>query len=539
MVSDSVIEFEAKPLVSKLRLVARIISLGVIFLGMAVLVGWVFDVDILQSSLPGHIEMKANAALSFILAGVSLFFHIKQPVDRHKQRTARLLALFVALIGLLTLSEYLFNVDLGIDQLLFQEPPGAIGGLPPNRMGIPIASSMVLMGASLALLSASGRHHLAQVLALFAGLIGLLVLIGFAYGTKFFGIAKYTEMSINGAAGMFALSIGVLLAYPHQGFMAIITSDSSGGTVARRLLPIAIGVPILIGWFQITGERNRLYESAFGATLFTIVTVCILVMVCWRVARLVQLADDQRRQAETQALELAAEQEQMRALQQFVADVSHDFRTPLSILVTSSYLLRKHPDPERRQDHLAQIEKQTARLKKLLDDLLEMADLDNPVQPPDFTLTDMNVLVQEVIDELRKAAAAKDLHLLFEPAVSPLMVQANRLLQRAISNIVGNALHYTPEKGFVTVRTYADLPYIMIEVQDTGIGISDADLPHIFGRFYRTDKARRIETGGSGLGLAITKKIIEGHHGTIEVSSVLGEGSIFRVKLPASSRQLR
>ena len=115
-----------------------------------------------------------------------------------------------------------------------------------------------------------------------------------------------------------------------------------------------------------------------------------------------------------------------------------------------------------------------------------------------------------------------------------LVVPGNALqLQRAIVNILNNAVNYTPAKGTVTVvsRLY-DADQVEIKIQDTGIGIDAADLPHIFERFYRADRARTRTSGGTGLGLAITREIIARHHGLVEVDSTPGKGSTFTVRLP-------
>src|SRR6185312_934092 len=98
-------------------------------------------------------------------------------------------------------------------------------------------------------------------------------------------------------------------------------------------------------------------------------------------------------------------------------------------------------------------------------------------------------------------------------------------LYRAMTNLIENALHYTHSQGRVTIRTFSEAGQVTIEVTDTGIGIDEADLAHVFEHFYRADKARATDTGGTGLGLAIVKKIVDLHDGTIEIESKLGQGS--------------
>jgi signal transduction histidine kinase len=130
-------------------------------------------------------------------------------------------------------------------------------------------------------------------------------------------------------------------------------------------------------------------------------------------------------------------------------------------------------------------------------------------------------------------AADKQLQLALDLAddLPPAQVDAVEL-GTALMNLVENAVRYTDPGASVTVRTRAERDCVLIEVSDTGIGIGQDDLPHIFERFYRADKARSTETGGVGLGLAIALKIVEAHKGRIDVESVPGEGSTFRVALP-------
>ncbi len=243
----------------------------------------------------------------------------------------------------------------------------------------------------------------------------------------------------------------------------------------------------------------------------------------------------ERKQLESQTVILAAEQERVRVLQRFIADMSHDFRTPLSVINSSTYLLHRITDPEKREEKLKNIEQQSDRMLKLLDDLLEMGRLDEKGFKFQFTKELINSLIQMIVNDFQATATAKGQTLEFIPQNDVPLIQIDALkFSRAVIHLVQNAINYTPANGKVTIRTALEANQVTLSITDNGIGIDEKDLPHIFERFYRVDGARTSATGGSGLGLPIVKKIIESHDGTVSVTSVVGKGSTFTIKLPVN-----
>ncbi|NDJ76955.1 MAG: PAS domain S-box protein [Chloroflexi bacterium] len=242
-----------------------------------------------------------------------------------------------------------------------------------------------------------------------------------------------------------------------------------------------------------------------------------------------------RKQAEHDRFELAVERERVNMLRRFIADASHDLRTPLATITTSIYLLRHRlpnlTDSEHRQIRILEV--QAKRLSRMVDDMLHMSRLDATehfVAAP----VDLNPLVKDIVHGQQDLARQKNLQLQFRAFEQPCLVEANDLmLSRAIANLVENAIHYTPAGGQVTVRTVRTDGSVMCEVQDSGTGIPAEDLPHIFDRFFRGDRARQTNEGGSGLGLAIVQKVVALHGGNIQVESEMEHGSVFRVRLPA------
>jgi PAS domain S-box-containing protein len=254
-----------------------------------------------------------------------------------------------------------------------------------------------------------------------------------------------------------------------------------------------------------------------------------------RVTGLVGISRDitERKLVERQSLELAAERERMKILQRFIGDLSHDFRTPLTVINNSIYLLRKLADPEKRQNQLDKLEAQVVRMDELLSDLLKLDYLVHGESPYAFHPVDVNSVVKEVVAILDVSAAEKSQKLQFAPAsMLPQVAADYDKLKQAIVSVVENAVHYTPEEGTIVVRTNALDDRVAVVVEDTGIGISEEDQIHLFEPFYRADQARSTINGHSGLGLAIAKRIVEAHRGSIKVQSAYGKGSIFTIFLP-------
>ncbi len=242
----------------------------------------------------------------------------------------------------------------------------------------------------------------------------------------------------------------------------------------------------------------------------------------------------EQKKAEERELVRAIERERMEVLDRFIGDASHDLKTPITSMKFSLAVVKEASDMETRQRHLRILDLQIAHVEKLLEDLLSLSRLEKITEIVLRSL-DLNTVAQAVMEEHRALALQQQHTLTFSPHAEPLPVQADSdKIKRAVGCLVVNALNYTPAGGHIAIRTYAQEAQAVVEVQDDGIGISAADLPHIFERFFRADAARNTNRGGMGLGLSIADKIVQAHHGRIEVESTPGAGSTFRILLPLS-----
>ncbi len=229
--------------------------------------------------------------------------------------------------------------------------------------------------------------------------------------------------------------------------------------------------------------------------------------------------------------------EEMR--REFVANVSHELRTPLSIF--RGYLETLLDDPHQPPGELLRIleimERHSDRLNALVEDVLSLARLESPGMELNLAEVDLPELLHSIMRDWEKRFATKQLksHLNF-PGNLPLLEADESRLQEVIYNLLDNAVKYSKPGGTVSLRAEIEGERVRISVTDQGVGIPESDLPRIFERFYRADKARSRELGGTGLGLSIVKHIIQLHGGAVEARSELDKGTTISVLVPITRR---
>lgn len=292
-------------LISKLQTVAKAASFIVIFVGCLVLVGWIFDIATFKSIFPGLASMKANTAFCFLCSGVSLLSQQVRNWHRHISKLGQLCAIVVIAIASLTLIQYLFNWNFGIDQLLFQDTAARVG-THPGRMAPNTAINFILISLALLLLpQKSCRHYqIVQLCVLIAGLISGLALIGYAYDVKsLYRINGHVSLALPTAITFIVICWGILLTKPERGMLKIITSSNLGGFIARRLLIAAIAIPFVLGWLIHQGQQAGFYTSTFSLSLLVITNISIFVILIWQNAKVLARIDRRRQQVENELQE--------------------------------------------------------------------------------------------------------------------------------------------------------------------------------------------------------------------------------------------
>lgn len=269
--------------------------------GSLAITGGMFDIPWLKSISPGWVTMKANTAACFILSGASLWCLAEGRTGYRVQIAGRICAAVVAFVALLTLGEHLLGSDFGIDQALMTQPPTASDPASPGRMSAATAFGFLLISAALLGLDRKNRrgHRPALALVLVTAMIGLLVMAGYLYGVKsLYAFSPLISMSPPTALLLFAASVGILCARPGEGPLGILTADGIGGAMARRILPLAVVLPFLLGWLRLLGERAGFYDFEFGLALFATSNVVVFAILVWITAVSLNRGDSERAKAE-------------------------------------------------------------------------------------------------------------------------------------------------------------------------------------------------------------------------------------------------
>ena len=291
---------ESDQLLGWVRAWAKLASGLVILIGGIVILGWLLDIPTLKSISPAWVTMKANTAVGLVLGGTSLW--LLSSGTRRSCRYAQILAAIVLGLGLLTLIQYLFSVNLGIDQLLFRESAGAVGTSAPGRMAANTALNFLLLGSSLLLLSQRRLLRAGiQVFAIVAFFIAFLGLLGYVYDIQeFYGFGSYTKMAVHTAIAFLLLSTGTLCLHPAWGVMNVLTSSHAGGMMARQLILPVLGIPPILSWLVLAGHRGQLYSGEVGLSLLAVLNVIVFAVLIWLNARSLGKIDTRRQQAEDQ-----------------------------------------------------------------------------------------------------------------------------------------------------------------------------------------------------------------------------------------------
>ncbi len=262
----------------ELTRLSRIAAGLVVLIAGVVLAGWTFRIEALQSLVANQITVKTNTAICLFLLGVTeLLTTVSE--DRRVRHLGNLVAFVAGAIGLVTLGEYLTGAGPGFDQWLFSEPVNSLGTSSPGRMAPNTAFAIVMAALALSLIQSRTRwvRSVARALFMLVSFAALVGLLGFFYGEPGGGTSpRFTHMAMPTALAFLLLSAGFYLSRRGEGWIEVLFSESSAGSVARLLVPAGFFVPLLFGWIRMTGERLGLYGSDFGLQLsiaFTIVAL--------------------------------------------------------------------------------------------------------------------------------------------------------------------------------------------------------------------------------------------------------------------------
>jgi signal transduction histidine kinase len=520
------------------------LAAAVVAVGLAVLAGWRWNVAGLMTVIPGAISMKANTAIAFVALALAVLVLHRTPPSAPRRALGAALAVLAMAIGALTLAEYLLGVNLGIDELLFRDP-AATGAVPPGRLAPITAVNVVLLGIALLLshVSRAPRFGVAHVLVLLAFLAGFQGLVGYVLGTTHtYGIAAWSQMAVHTTALFVLTCTAIFLSRPEGGLMAIATSPSAGGRLARALVASAILVPPLVGWLALQGERHGFWDPDFTTLLRVVGNSVFFAGLVWRNAAALHRLDLARDAAEAErARSFEALRSALRARDEFLTVASHELKTPLTALRLQVARFRslaeaapESPQVRALHDAVVTAERQVTRLAALASEIVDVAALSAgsvEVAPEALELAPF------LADCVAAAAAALSAARCPVEIRVPPGVRARgdrRLLADVLRRILHNAATHAPG-ALVVLAARVDGDAVVVEVTDAGPGIALGDQARIFERFERA-VADADKNPGFGVGLYVARQILRAHGGELSVRSAPpARGATFSFRLPAAA----
>ncbi len=263
--------------------------------GALVLAGWVLDIAVLKSVVRGFATMKASAALGFILAGAALWTLRKRRLNTSARRFANACAAAVGVIGLLTLLEFVFGWQLHIDPLLFLDSRRGAETAAPGRMAPASTFGFVLFGLAALLVDRPAARKLWPSLALAVLGVGVFAVVGYFYHlTSLDHIPAFTTMALHTSLTFVVLATGLLCARPESELVTVLTSSTADGLAVRRLLPVTLVAPLLLGWVGLAGQQRGLYNAELAMAFMAVSSGIVVSAVVWRRARALQQTGGER-----------------------------------------------------------------------------------------------------------------------------------------------------------------------------------------------------------------------------------------------------
>jgi PAS domain S-box-containing protein len=624
------------------------------------LLGWIIDLPLLKKGHPALPAMQPNTAIGLILASMAILL-LNRSHGKLVRNWITFLSIIVFIFGLLVLVEYMVGHDIGIDSLFVNEA-SSMEQPYPGRPSPQTAMNFLIL--SLGILC----FHLSPMLIGFGQLCALAVsanailsMTGYIFSVdQYFGFPIYNPaigMAIHTALSFVLLSVALIFSRPKEGMMALVTSETRSGVIARNIFLTGILAPPLVGIFTHIGVALGWYNVNTQISYFIVIVIGVILRTTWKATNIseqeeiraiaaeehLRLANERfdlalqgadlgswdwniktgkvyfnSRWAKMRGFELSEiipniefwtsgihpedrlrvkkqlddyfqglipqyecefrvkhksrdwiwildkgkvferdaegvpkrmvgtelditerkklEEEIKRAVkvrEDVLAIVSHDLKNPISTIILITELLHKKSQDSQVITFANKIQIAADRMQQLIDDLLDFSKIESGTFSIKLQSENLNEVVMPILENMKVQAEAR--HQRFEVSIPHYLPQIAcdcHRIEQVISNLVGNAIKFTPVGGTIKISASEEGNIITVSIADTGPGMAPEQLPKVFNKFWQAEKTMHL---GSGLGLSIAKGIIEGHGGKIWAESELGKGSQFYFTIPLAS----
>lgn len=484
-----------------------------------ILIGWQFDITLFKSIRAGLPLIAPNSAICLFLSGLALW--LANLENNKARKAANILAALTFLTGALTLFEYIFSINLGIDQLIFRHAVG-LAGL-PVRMSPQSAVNFLVIGLSLVLIDVKTKtnKYPGQFLILITALLSLLSLFGYIHNVpSFYTISPYKGMAVHTAVFFILLFFGIFTARPDKGPMKIFCSEGIGGFVSRRLLVSLLAVSfadILVMLGQRIGHYEPATESFIHVLLIAAAFIYLIFIGFASLDKILSLEEIDRAKSE------------------FVSFVSHQLRTPLTAIKWGAESLLKTSENlnNGQKESIEEIDQSARRMINLTNAFLDISKIEMGGFLLEARKTNVSEIAQSLIKELSPQIKEKGIGVSenYGEGLEAINID-QKLVQIVLQNLLTNAVKYTPASGKIELSIEKGYHELKMKVSDSGAGIPTDQQKFVFTKLFRGANVKEA-TEGSGVGLYMVKNLLDRINGKIWFESQEGRGTIFYVVIPA------
>ena len=524
----------------KRSLVVVFCAFIVMAIGFTVLLGWAIDNSAMKSVLPGFISMKANTAAILVLLSTVLIILHERTKSINRVVLSTVICIFVIVLSVLTLLQYLTNANFGIDEMLFLEEAAALGRFPPGRLAPITGVNFIFLSVAFLVGNVPRKPWIqfSQFLTILVFFSGGQAFLGYVMGMSYvFGAAYYTQMALHTAVGFILLSIATLLSRADEGYVKAFTAKTSTSVLVRRLLLAVLFAPPITRWASKKGFEAGLFDKDFETLILLIGSMIVTAFVVLLTGK--ALHENEIKKLELLALEKIARADAEKALQardHFLSIASHELKTPLMSLQLQNEIVQDQISKKdaamlnfaKLQNIFETSARQIEWLGNLITEMLDVTKIATRGVALTKSTVDLFALTSEVTKRYQEQFDSVNSALTFKGV--PSEVECDKIqIERVLTNLVTNAFKYGL-KNPVSVELRLNGNFAEIMVVDQGLGIAAGDQARIFEKYERAVSENEIS--GLGLGLFICKEIAEAHGGELILNSKLGEGSTFTLRLP-------